>query len=87
LPPEPFRPARGARIETDNHSMRIPAGGDAFAPHAGRGLKRAGDENIRQGRAFAPHAGRGLKRAFGESWLALASVFRPARGARIETDV
>ena len=57
----------------------------AFAPHAGRGLKRCRCAKPLRFRSFAPHAGRGLKQHVNNLLPRLPVVFRPARGARIET--
>ena len=57
----------------------------AFAPHAGRGLKRILlTLQIIWPCSFAPHAGRGLKHS-PCLFVRDESHFRPARGARIET--
>ena len=77
-----FRPARGARIETmrkiTGHVGSVPA----FAPHAGRGLKRSssGGSQERQ-QTFAPHAGRGLKLCYGASSLWHQTLSPRTRGA------
>ncbi len=58
--------------------------GTSFAPLAGRGLKPNFCYHMGKSATFAPLAGRGLKRVMSNRGT-MFNVFRPARGARIET--
>ncbi len=57
----------------------------SFAPLAGRGLKLMSSLGTSMLWPFAPLAGRGLKLLRWAHWKHGRWVFRPARGARIET--